>query len=488
MSSRGAAAVDSRAKQIARGVIFCYNGRSVSETHLQSQVVLCRLSVGIIAHTMHVRSLFRSTRPVPAAYRASFRHLHFDMAWFGVLSASAMAFVAVYATRQGASAFQIGLLSGGPAVVNLIVTLPAGRWLERRPIGTAVFWAAVFHRLPYLLWAPLPFLLAPREQVWAIIGMTLIMSVPGTALAVGFNALFADAVPPEWRGYVVGIRNALLSVIFIAVSLLCGVVLDRMPFPTGYQVVFAIGFLGAAMSTLHLRFVASNLQPQVRPRVGHSLGDLAWPGRIRIPIGGLRASAGLRFLLHRRSLRLLRIEVLKGSYGKLIGVLFAFYLTTYLAVPLYPLQWVNQIHLSDQEIAWGTAVFYVSVFLGSIQLTWLVQRLGNQRVTAIGAMLMALYPAFMALAQGLGLFVVGSAVGGAGWSLVSGALINYVLDKVPEDDRPTHLAWYNLAINAALLLGSLAGPSIANILGVPESLAIFAALRLVASLWILLWE
>lgn len=437
---------------------------------------------------MHVRSLWPSARSVPAECRASFIHLYFDIAWFGVLAASAMSFVAVYAARQGANGFQIGLLSAGPAGVNLLLTLPAGQWLDKRPMGGSVFWAATFHRVFYLLWVPLPWLLAPQGQVWAIVVLTLLMSIPGTALAVGFNALFADAVPPEWRGHVAGTRNALLAITVIIVSLLCGYILDHMPFPTGYQVVFGLGFLGAAMSTLHLRFVVRRPAIPARTRAGHGLGDLAWPGRVRLAVDSLRPGAALRFLVRRRKLPLPSIDILKSPFGKLVAILFCWHLTIHLAIPLFPLHWVNQLNLSDREIGLGTAVFYVSVFVGSTQLDRLVRRLGNQKVTALGAIAMSSYPAFLSVAHGLDLFLVGSAAGGLGWSLVGGALTNYLLEKIPADHRPAYLAWYNLGLNAALLLGSLTGPLLADLMSVPVALAVSAILRFLAALAILRWE
>jgi MFS family permease len=436
---------------------------------------------------MHMRSMFYSARPVPAAFRTNFIHLYLDIAWFGVLSASAMSFVAVYAARQGANAFQIGLLSAGPAAVNLLFTLPAGQWLEGQSMGSAVFWTAALNRLFYLLWIPLPWLFGPLGQVWALVGLTLLMSIPGTALAVGFNALFADAVPPEWRGHVAGVRNALLAITVIVVSILCGYLLDRLSFPAGYQVVFGIGALGAAMSTAHLRFVRPRPNGQARPRTGRGLGDLAGPGTVRL-LDSLRPGVALRFLVRRRKLALPSIDILKGPYGRLLAVLFAWHLTIYLAIPLFALHWVNQIHLNDQEIGLGTAVFYVAVFVGSTQLARLVRRLGNQRVTAVGAMFMASYPAFMAAAKGLDLFLIGSASGGFGWSLVAGSLTNYLLEKIPGDRRPAYLAWFNLEMNAALLLGSLLGPLLANWMSVPLALALFAGLRFVAALALLLWE
>ena len=445
---------------------------------------------------MHMRPILRSSRPVPAVYRSNFRHLYLDIAWFGVLAASASAFVTVYAARQGASALQIGLFSAGPAMVNLAFTLPAGRWLERQAVDAAVSWAAIFHRMFYLLWVPLPLLLGAEGQVWALVAMTLLMSIPGTALAVGFNALFAEAVPPEWRGHVAGARNALLSLTFIGVSLLCGYLLDLLPFPTGYQVVFGIGVVGAAMSTVHLWFVVPRPNGQTPQRVGRSLGDLAWPGRFRFLPDSLHPGAALRFLARRpnhlgtgrRGGPFRAPEALRSPFGRLLAVLFAFHVTVHLAIPLFPLHWVNNLGLADQQIGYGTAVFYGSVLVCSTQLERLVRRRGNQWVSTAGALVMAFYPACMALAQGLGLFLVGSAAGGIGWSLLSGALTNYVLDKIPGDRRPSYLAWYNLALNAALLLGSLTGPLVANAIGLRTALLIFAGLRLLAATGIWLWE
>lgn len=424
-------------------------------------------------------SLFRPARPVPAEYRSTFFHLYMDIAWYAVLSASALSFVSVYSARQGANGFQIGLLTAGPAVMNLLFTIPTGRWLERQPMSAAVFWTAVLSRFLYLPWVVLPWLLAPQAQVWALVGLTLLMSIPGTPLAVGFNALFAEAVPPEQRGHVIAIRNALLAVVYIAVSLLCGQILVRIPFPAGYQVVFAIGFLGAIMSTLHLWFVVP--PGQARRPGAQGLRSLAWPS--------FRSLAGrLRALPRISGKGLLRTDLLRGSYGRFIAVIFYFNLSIYLAIPLFSLYMVNDLRLTDQVIGLGTALFYVSVLLGSTQLDPLTRRLGNQKITAAGVVFMSLYPTLMALSRGKGLFLAASMMGGLGWSMVGGALVNYLLEKVPVDHRPPYLAWYNLAVNGALLLGSLIGPFIAEAISVRIALLIFGGLRFVAAVVFWRWE
>lgn len=417
--------------------------------------------------------------------RANFKHLYWDIAWYGVLSGSAIAFLTVYATRLGGDAFQIGLLTAGPAVINLVATLPTGRWLETRPIGPAVFWSAAFHRLFYLLWVVIPWLLLPRMEIWAYILVTLLMSIPGTVLAVGFNALFADAVPPDWRPHVTGVRNAVLSVTFIVTSLACGVILEAMPFPQGYQVVFAIGAVGALMSTVHLYFVRPLSDGRQPPRGRwYRLGDLASPGRMQGVTDQGRTAVGLRFLTRSSGKSMLRLEILRGPFGVVLAGLFAFHVAQYLAIPLFPIVWVNRLNFSDGLISQSQALFYAAVFLGSTQLNRITQRLGNQRVLATGVLLLAGYPAVTAVMQGPPVFLAVSLLGGLGWSMAGGAIGNYILERTPDDDRPAHLAWYNLALNAAILIGSLLGPLLAGWIGLLAALLVAAAARALAGLFI----
>jgi predicted MFS family arabinose efflux permease len=52
----------------------------------------------------------------------------------------------------------------------------------------------------------------------------------------------------------------------------------------------------------------------------------------------------------------------------------------------------------------------------------------------------------------------------------------------PANDRPAYLAWYNLALNAGILAGSLAGPVLMYWVGIRPALLIGFALRLSAAL------
>ncbi len=424
---------------------------------------------------------------VPDRLKSNFKHLYFDIAWFGILSGSALSFIAVYMARIGASATQIGLFDAGPAMITLMFALPSGSWLKNKSLERSTFWSAAIFRSFYLLWIFLPIWLGSQVQIWVYVGLALLMSIPGTVLAISFNAMFADAVPPEWRGHVAGIRNAVLAIAFILSSLVCGALLTWLPFPLGYQVVFAIGFLGAAMSTLHLRFIHITPENITQRRTGDSLGDLARPGVIRSLSSAVRTSVGLRFLTRRQRPQLLRADILKGHFGKIALVLGLFHLSLFLPRALFPLFWVDRLHLTDANISMGNAVFYISVFVISTQLSRLTDRLGHYRIMLLGSIFLVAYPLITAFMQGLPLFLFNSVVGGVGWSLAGGAVNNYLLENIPEDERAVHLAWYNLIMNAAVLVSSLAGPMLSQQLGLVSALVVCGGARMFSALAIWRW-
>ena len=81
-------------------------------------------------------------------------------------------------------------------------------------------------------------------------------------------------------------------------------------------------------------------------------------------------------------------------------------------------------------------------------------------------------------------YVVTSIVGGLAWALAGGTLANYLLEKVPDNDRPAYLAWYNIALNSAIFIGVLLGPLLATIFNVQVALVLAFIFRLGGALFI----
>ncbi|HXF85169.1 MAG TPA: MFS transporter [Anaerolineales bacterium] len=415
-------------------------------------------------------SRFFKQSDIPPEYHATFRHLYFDIAWFGVLSGSAVNFLSIYATRLGATSLQIGLIGAMSAIVNLFLAIPAGRWLAKRNINRAIFWTSVFYRLGFLAFIFLPWLFDEPTQIIAIIVITFLMAIPLTPLGVGFNALFAEAVPEQYRAHVAGIRNVMLAITFITTSLISGNILEHTPFPTGYQIVFGIGAFGAAMSSFHLYFVKP-LKP-----------DAPAPQTTPAPDSVKPTASFIQNLFSA-----LRLDILTSPFRRVLLALFAFHLTHNITTPVYPQYNVRVLHLNDDHLGTGTAFYYLTMLLGSFPLKRIVHRLGNQKVTALGMMGMATYPLLLSFATEVWHYYLISLLGGFTWAWANGAYANYMLERTPAHDRPAHLAWYTLILNSAILAGALGGSALATQIGLSGALLLFALLRFLAGLFILKW-
>lgn len=406
--------------------------------------------------------------------RSNFRNLYADVFWFGVLAGSAAAFLSIYAARLGATSFQISLLSAGPGVINLLLSLPAGRWLEGKALIATTFWSAILQRSVYLALIVLPWLLGAEPQIWAIVLVILVTAIPQTVLAISFNAMFAEVTPAEARGEVVGKRNALMSVSMTVATLASGLLLDHIVFPLNYQVVFGLGAVGAIMSTYHLGQLRSVQAPQVWPvaRPG-----MSWPRR-------LRAFFSLRL---EKGQPLMRWDLLRGPLGPFMLVYLLFYIFQNLPLPLFPLVLVNQICLTDSQISLGNALFYGVMMLVSLRLRSLSARFGHYRLLAVSGILYCIYPVLMGLAKDATLYWLASLIGGGVWGIATASLSNRLMERVPDQERPAGMALHNLVLNLGILIGSLGGPLLNEWLGLQNTLLLAGGLRFVAGLLLLAW-
>jgi len=421
-----------------------------------------------------IHRLFRSPQPVPLEYRRNFLHLYLDIAWWGLLNGSVLVFLNIYASRLGASTFQLGLLTASPALVNLLFTFPAGTLTSKWTSAKAVRWSALVMRLFYFLLIPLPILLPGNVQIWVIIAITLVMNIPGVIISVLFNAFFAEVTPPEWRGQVAGTRNALFAVTTMVTALLSGLALDKLSFANGYQVVFAIGFLGAMMSTLHLFLIkppaASEAAP-MRPETLEAVTEKADEGD-QVPARASRWEA-------------LRLDVTRGPFAPILWITFLFQTSLFFIGPVVPRYQVDALRLTDATISLGSAVFWVMNFAGSLQVRRLASRWGFRRMTAYGLLIASVTLTIFTFSFHTWIYLLHQFIGGIGFALMNGGMVNYILGKVPVNDRFPHLAWYNLAINASVLISGLVAPPIAGMIGIMATLLLAVGLRVLVA-WIIL--
>ena len=347
---------------------------------------------------------------VPLEHHSNFRNLYFDIGWYGVLNGSTIAFLSIYAARMGATTGQLGIISAAPAIISLFVALPAGAWLKLQSTKKAVLWSVIGFRSFYIALILLPILsdvISPSAQVQLITLLIFIMSIPGTALSISFNAFFSEAVPDQWRGLVLGIRNAIQAVTTTVTALFCGWLLNTIPFPNGYPYVFAIGLLGAVMSSVHLFLIRiktpMRMNDKVEDKNNQTSSKTELKNRINIIVQTIKKQ--------------IRFDIFRGQFGLTLILLFFFHIAQYLPTPIFPVYSVRVLKLNDQVISMGTAFFNLAVFLGSTQFPRLIRKYRTNVLTGSGLMILAVFPILLSLAKGAPLYLFANIIGGLGWSV-----------------------------------------------------------------------
>jgi MFS family permease len=407
---------------------------------------------------------------------AVFHNYYLDIAWYGLLNGTTLSFLNYFAVRMGATSTQVGLITAGPAVISLLIALPAGVFLQRFPINRATFTSAAITRIFYLVLILLPFIQNSTVVISAVILITLIMSIPAVFSTVAFNTAFAVNIPDENRAHVAGVRNAAFAVVTILVSLMSGFILNQVQFPHGYVIVFAIGAIGAAGSSVHLfRLIPSIEKDQFGMRQPVQKDDSRkWITE--------RIAEGVRTFRKQ-----VRFDLLKGKAGIPILLLTSITFALYISAPVFPVYLVNRFHFSDQVLSIGMACFNFTIFLGSLNLAWVERKIGRKKAIGFGFVLMSTFPAIMIFMKNPLIYYAGNLISGIGSALVNGELFNYLYERIPAEDHTSGVAWYTLSSNAAVLTGALLGPLIANTFDFTISMIIFTCLRFAVSLMILRW-
>ena len=386
---------------------------------------------------LSLRRFIGSTTPVPPEHRNNFTHLYLDVAFWGILNGSIINFLGVYSSRIGATPFQMGLLTAIPALMNLIVTLPATMWLGNQPVTRIVPRAALITRIFYLLLVPLPMLLPNSTQLWVILGIVLFQNISGAVAATIGNAFLAESIPTEWRGQVIGTRSALVAIATMITSIIVGQILNALPLANGYQIVFALGFAGSMGSAYHLFKIKPVRQPEFPPQAK----PVTPPGVV------------------------FRFSNLRGPYRRVLLIMFIVHLGVFLPQAIFPQYQVNELHLTDQIISLGASLFSVVMFLSSLQTGRISRRVGFRRMTGIGMLIASLSTLMVTFSYNHWLYLATQLVGGMGWAVFNNGIVNYLLESIPDDQRPPYLAWFNLAANAAVLICGLVSASLVTGLG-----------------------
>lgn len=387
-------------------------------------------------------------------------NLYGDIAWFGILSGVANAFLAVFTIRVGGSDTHVGLLSSLPALAAIFASIPGSRLVERekKPLSVLII-TAILNRLGYLGIALVPFFFLTHAAD-AIVVLVALLTIPGAIANVAFTTMFAQAIAPENRARVVAIRNVWIGVVSTITAFAGGKFLDVVLFPINYQILFAVAFAGSMVSAYYLTRI--RLPEQTSPP----------PSRVADSPRGARAF----------------VQTLRGSrkFTEFTVSSFIFHWGLFFPIPLYSIYWVRVLNASEGWVG----VFSMIGSATSILFFPLWSRLTTQRgslyaivITTFG---LALYPLATALSPSVEWIILVSFLGGVFSSGFGLTFFNRLLEVCPEQHRASYIAGYNTLINVTAFVGPILSTLLLSVFSIHALLLAGAAMRFASAM--LFWR
>ena len=374
----------------------------------------------------------------------------------GVANAAGI-YLPVFLVRLGATNFEISLLTAIPALAGFLVSIPLGAYIQTR--RNVVPWYSRSRGLSQLVYAATAvavFFVPPEQAVVIILILWALMTIPSTIGMVAFYAVMDGAAGPRGRYDLLSMRWSVMGFTTAITVLIVGQLLEVVPFPLGYQIVFVTFSLAG--------FVASYYASRIR------LPD--HPPVVREPGASRRT-------------RLSAFVSLVKSHPPFVAFVvrhFVFTLGTRLAVPLIPLWYVREAGASD---AWvgiiGMSQSFVLLFGYNFWRRQSRRRSMRSLViaTTIGAVL---YPAVLALSTDLIAITVITAYGAAVYSGIDLVLFDLLMRTIPQRYSVTLTSVETSVQNLASIIGPLLGGVIADLFGIAVGLIVAAVVTLVGAL------
>jgi MFS family permease len=166
-------------------------------------------------------------------------------------------------------------------------------------------------------------------------------------------------------------------------------------------------------------------------------------------------------------------------------MMFLLNLAIFLPQPIFPLYQVKVLNLSDQIISLAASLFSLILFLVSSQSGTISRRINFRQMTGYGMLIAGVSTTMFTFSFSPWIYFLTQLIGGLGWAMFNNGALNYLLENIPPDDRPAHLAWFNIAANAAVLLCGLLSQQVVGGLGLFGGMLLAVVLRFISGFAVL---
>ncbi len=382
-----------------------------------------------------------------------------DTALQGLMMGGIFSFISVFIVRLGASRLEASLLTSLPAIIMALASLPSGQVIQRqRDLVRFTNLVRAFHRGSILLVALLPFF-TRRALVTVIIVIWTLKAITNALLESSWMAVIAEVIPPHRRAEVNGRRWMILGIVTASATALFGYMLDRLPFPINYQIVFVISF------------------------VGGTLGMLFW-GKLKIPenvsVAAEETVEEQRDLRERLTAYWRSFRIPSFVRYELTATIFR--LGFSLPAALYSIYWIRHLEASDLWVGWQTTTNQLALIVGYAVWGKVVSRKGYFRPLLICSIGIGLYPVLTALATSQVWLPLISIIQGFFITGINLSLFDTLLAVCPSNRRPSFFAVNTMLVSVAIFIAPLLGSALAGVASVKAVFYVAGGIHLIAAL------
>lgn len=376
----------------------------------------------------------------------------------------AIAFNGPFVLALGGSNALLGAMASLPALMIILFTFPAARFLngiqETQRRKRWIVGSLALSRMAYLLIALVPWVLPPAWAAIAIVAVVVLQSVPLALFNTAWAVVIADVCPPNRRSALFAMRLTLVSASMAVGSFLSGLFLDAVPAPLNYQLLNIVSFVLAQYSTVLILKI-------VFPDASSTSNTATNRAEQRVTKPSLRSLVtGMRAFVHEHR-----------SYVNFNFVTLICWIGAWGAAPIYTIYFVKELQLSNSWIGLNSTLAQIAMVVSAQLWTRLVARKGDFWVVLRTVLLTGLYPLMIVLMpwpNAILTFGFLNTLNDTGLGITHAGLFYSV---IPPEKRNTFVAFYSTLMNVGAMAAPLAAAPLADVTSAAVVLLICAAFR-----------
>ena len=371
----------------------------------------------------------------------------------------------LFASRLGATSYELGLISSLPPIVGMVCLIPFAIITDRmKNKRSMVIASALLLGVLYFLVGLSP--LVPENPVAALIILLIMINFPMSLYNSSWQSFFSDVALPADRNLIYAHRTKMNTAVGIFFPLIIGLILTAATGThkiTVHQIYYFLALPLALGQVLLLRRISFEPHPKA--------GRLRFSELGRTAFSTFRSRAFLGFL----------------------GVALLVYIGWQMDWSIYFLAQFRYLELNEVQLSLVAVLSALTQFLMLGVWTRISATRGVRFVFVIGAggfafcSLTILFAMMMPLTIGIWFYYVFHCIGASAYSAFQLSLLLCLLEVIPNVNKTLSIAIYSSIILISNAVMPFAGVHIYNLLGENKqalmiTIGIVAAIRIVATI------